>query len=475
MDKNNIKSLLSKTFVTEAKVPGLEVTNKAKSESDKVNKKAIKDMEKELSDYDKESKKETKDSTKPVKFNYNSDSEAEYHQEMEIMNGQEMIQYDRTPSETYKKRAEDAIAGAAYMGNSPDWANVVVPGQGGDPTFGKKLVKAIKASEKKRYDTTPTTKMYGDDWEVVQDHSHRPYAFENTKNNKSTIKETEKMKRLKFKKPFNGVNNALALIPESYKVDNKIFEMTDGNESYRLRWEGSLNEGKGVVLIASDSRMVNEDIQKMKHLMGYKSEETLGNLKASERLNENKSFNDVWKKTKTILTEGIEGGFHDGRKEIDVAEPIGKITKADFDELNARKNESVMPNLEGNEMAQIEAGYNAAMGSQGTEGSLYEMEQGEGPISVSDMRIQLLDTLKTQVPKMQPAEKEEFLNFVSLMGKYFAVGSGSQDTGIFRTLSTKLEELMDNQIQKMQSQAEPEMGLGESDRFNEVFGGMDEE
>ena len=40
---------------------------------------------------------------------------------------------------------------------------------------------------------------------------------------------------------------------------------------------------------------------------------------------------------------------------------------------------------------------------------------------------------------------------------------------------TKLEELMDNQIQKMQPQAETEMGLGESDRFNEVFGGMDEE
>ena len=45
------------------------------------------------------------------------------------------------------------------------------------------------------------------------------------------------MKRLTFKKPFNGVNNALNLIPESYRVDNKVFEMTDGEESYRVRWE----------------------------------------------------------------------------------------------------------------------------------------------------------------------------------------------------------------------------------------------
>jgi len=460
MDKNNIKSLLSKTFVSEAKVPGLEVTNKAKEESGKVNKKAIKDMEDDLSDYDKESKKETKDSTKPVKFNYTNDSEAEYHQEMEIMNGQEMIEYDREPSEIYKKRAEEAIAGSSRMGNNPEWANVVVPGQGGDPTFGKKLVKAIKASEKKRVDSTPTSKMFGDDWEVVKDRGHKPYAFESAENNKEIIK--EKMKRLTFKKPFNGVNNALNLIPESYKVDNKVFEMTDGNESYKVRWEGSLNEGKAIVLVASDKTLVNEDLQKMKHLMGYKSEETLGNLKGSERLNEDKSFNDVWKKTKAILTEGINE-LTDPQK--DIAKLAGDPNEIDAEDLKvlraSRKDESEMDEC----------------GTGMYEDSISEMDgaQGEGPVSISDMRIQLLDTLKTQVPKMQPAEKEEFLNLVSLMAKYFAVGSGNQDTGIFRTLSTKLEEFMNNQIQKMQPQAEPEMGLGEGDRFDEVFGGMDEE
>ena len=188
MDKNNIKNLLNQTFVNEAKVPGLEITNKAKADSGKENKKAVKDMEDELADYDKESKKDKKDAIKPVKFNYTDNSEEEYHQEMEIMNGQEMIQYDRTPSELYKKRAEEAIEGSSRMGNNPEWANVVAPGQGGDPTFGKKLVKAIKASAKKRSDNTPTTKMFGDDWEVTKDHSHKAYAMESEKNNKETIK-----------------------------------------------------------------------------------------------------------------------------------------------------------------------------------------------------------------------------------------------------------------------------------------------
>jgi hypothetical protein len=41
-------------------------------------------------------------------------------------------------------------------------------------------------------------------------------------------------------------------------------------------------------------------------------------------------------------------------------------------------------------------------------------------------------------------------------------------------LSTKLEEFMNTQIEKMQPQVEPEIGLTEVDRFNEVFG-MDEE
>ena len=48
MDKNSIKNLLTNTFVSEAKVPGLDVTNKAKSESGKQNKKAIQDIGQEF-------------------------------------------------------------------------------------------------------------------------------------------------------------------------------------------------------------------------------------------------------------------------------------------------------------------------------------------------------------------------------------------------------------------------------------------
>jgi hypothetical protein len=442
MDKNNIKTLLSKTFISEANVPGLDVTNKAKAESDKVNKKAIKDMEKELSDYDKESKKQPKDVQNPVKFNYTDDSEAEYHQEMEIMNGQEMIQYDRTPSEEYKKRAEEAIEGSSRMGNNPEWANVVAPGQGGDPTFGKKLVKAIKASEKKRSESTPTTKMFGDDWEIVKDKSHKAYAFENKENNKEIIKESNKMKRLTFKKPFNGVDNALNLIPESYKVDNKTFEMFDGNESYKVRWEGSLNEGKGVVLTASNKEMVNEDMKKIFHLMGYKSEETLGNLKGSERLNENKQFSDIWSKTKTILTENMDEELHGNQDEID-ANHDGQITKKDFKLL--RK-----------------------------EGSMYEMEnqKDSSPVNQAGIKATALDSVKRDVPDMLTNEKGKYDEIITKISDFFAK-NGNQYAGETKTLLDRLMKAIDAENQKSQSSQMP-VGEGshmyeEKDRFSEVF------
>ena len=338
MDKNNIKKQLVEKFVNEA-TPGIEVTKAVLSKSKSVNDEGLKDIEKKLKDADKGQKKsasKTKDMPQN-KFNYNNNEEAQYHQEMEIMNGNEMLEYDRDPNQMFKDRAIEAIEGSARMGNSPEYANVV-PEQMGftGPSFGKKLVKAIKNSYKKRLEATDSVISFGDDIETVSkgyapmakfsamnesvkkddpddmsqsDASGDDYekasreieTKENKTNNKPQIKEG--MKRLKFKQEFKGVGNALKLIPESYKVDNKVFEMTDGVESYRMRWEGTLNEGKAIVLMASDKTLVNEDMQKMKHLMGYKSQDTLGTVKGKARIDENAIFADIWKKS-VVLIEG---------------------------------------------------------------------------------------------------------------------------------------------------------------------------
>jgi hypothetical protein len=155
------------------------------------------------------------------------------------------------------------------------------------------------------------------------------------------------MKRVKFKNPFNGVGNALKLIPEGYRVNNKVFEMTDGNETYKIRWEGTLSEGKAVVLTAADKSLVNEDITRMKQLFGYKSHETLGTLKGKERIDENKVFSDIWKKTKTLLeTEDMEGADAKEGNWDDVSKSAPEATK--HVKTSVKKDAVIAKGKEGN-------------------------------------------------------------------------------------------------------------------------------
>src|ERR1044072_973756 len=145
--------------------------------------------------------------------------------------------------------------------------------------------------------------------------------------NKQETQIQETMKRLKFKKEFKGVGNALKLIPEHHKVDNNIFAMTDGTEAYRIRWEGTLNEGKAVILMAGDRNMINEDMQKMKHLMGYKSSDTLGTVKGKDRISENETFQRIWNKTKRLL-EGQDIEDADVKEGGDLDDAVGYAPEA---------------------------------------------------------------------------------------------------------------------------------------------------
>lgn len=103
------------------------------------------------------------------------------------------------------------------------------------------------------------------------------------------------MKRITFKKPFNGFGNALKLIPEGYRVEGKEFVMTDNNETYQIKW----SNGKGNIITASDNKVVKEDFNRLKQLMNYKSEDTLGLVKGENRISENKRFN------KSIISEDL--------------------------------------------------------------------------------------------------------------------------------------------------------------------------
>lgn len=394
MDKNIIKQYLSERFLAEvtgdSSTPGITVTNAANKKSGKINKDGVNAIEKDVKQYDKDLKKNKSEVTNN-KFNYENDWEKTYHNDMEIMNGQEMIQYTSEPSKLFKEKAKEAIEGSTRMGNKggKGRGNAEESWDASSDDFGKDFVKRVNATTKKRADATDKLISFGDDientkskpknntkfsalnegalgkgythfainkndgkiydgWDYTGEdkESVAYYAkidlkdnFPNNKpsdfkvvtknllakqgmnvsdtnnwykpesasinNNNPQIKES--MKRLKFKKEFNGVGNALKMIPESYRVDNKEFEMTDGNESYKIRWEGTLTEGRAVVLTAANKTMINEDMQKMKHLMGYKSQDTLGTSKTVSRLTEGAIFDDILAKTRVLLEgEDIE-------------------------------------------------------------------------------------------------------------------------------------------------------------------------
>jgi hypothetical protein len=249
MNKDLIREYLNATFlVEETKAPGLKSTEAIQKDDEDINKEAMKDVEKKMEEYldgitgEKENKEVVK------KYNYN-DEQKDAHEKGELPNGTMAVLDVKGDTEEWDERQEDS-----------------------------RLATSVDSDTMDTY-------------------------LNLDKDEKKSKKVNEGMKRLVFKKEFNGVEKALKLIPESYKIDNKTFQMTDGNEKYEIRWEGDINEGRAIVLSASDKNLVNEDMQKMKHLMGFKSQETLGNLKGSERINEDESFNNIWNKTKDLLKE----------------------------------------------------------------------------------------------------------------------------------------------------------------------------
>lgn len=308
--QESIKDQLRNRFITEASVPGITMTKKVQGEEGKVNKAAQAEIGKKFGEYDKATGKKAKDAIAPPKREL-SKKEVGIHNTVENDGGMEDLQFDGETNPMFTERQVMAIEGDSKMGNETKtgkWNPKTGEGNGNtepvwgasNKDFGKNLIKQTKQTKELK-DKTPAIRQFGNDIESAEGKtigSTKKIAVESIEN-KTTIKE-ERMKRLKFKTPFNGMEKALTLIPEGYRVDNKEFEMTDGNETYRIRWEGSLTEGNAIVLKGENKTLVNEDMAKIKHLFNYKSGDTLGIVKGQARIDENKEFSNVWSKTKTL-------------------------------------------------------------------------------------------------------------------------------------------------------------------------------
>ena len=66
------------------------------------------------------------------------------------------------------------------------------------------------------------------------------------------------------------VLNLVNKLPERVRVDETVFAVTDGENEYRLVWEGQ-EDGEAVITHEKNINIVNESINKMKHLWEFKS------------------------------------------------------------------------------------------------------------------------------------------------------------------------------------------------------------
>jgi len=103
-----------------------------------------------------------------------------------------------------------------------------------------------------------------------------------------------KMKRLNFKNEFTSEEQMKELIPENYKVNDNVFLMTDGNQTFKVRWDESLSEA--TVLNYKNKNFINENVEKMKKLFNYKYSDSMG--KTNNYGEETKSFKTIMENVK---------------------------------------------------------------------------------------------------------------------------------------------------------------------------------
>lgn len=84
-------------------------------------------------------------------------------------------------------------------------------------------------------------------------------------------------------------------LPSRVKIDETVFAITDGNNYYRLIWEGE-EDGEAVITHEKNTKVVSESIDKMKHLWDFNSSKTVSTkniIKENEDDNFKKMFRNL--------------------------------------------------------------------------------------------------------------------------------------------------------------------------------------
>ena len=275
MEKKFLTKNTKVTIKEEAAPNGLKTYEKIHKEDATINNDALKAIGKKLEDYYGDELKEL-DPVLKVDREQESTGDVDVYDVEALGTGMQALKYDNEGSEVFKdltKRMEDLNDTSEY-----DKEFGTKDGFGETDEENKKYEKLTKASDeykKNKYDepnpeiATPRVRV-------------------------QTESKNEKMKRLNFKNEFTSVEEVKELIPENYKVDDHIFLMTDGNQTFKMRWDESLNEA--TVVNFRNEKSINENVEKMKKLYDFQYGDV--NTKTNNYVEETNTFRNLMESVK---------------------------------------------------------------------------------------------------------------------------------------------------------------------------------
>ena len=272
----------TKVTIKEESPNGLKTYEKIHKEDATINNDALKAIGKKLEDYYGDELKEL-DPILKVDRGQNSTGDVDVYDVEALGTGMQALKYDDEGSETFKtfmKRMEDLNDTSEY-----------------DKEFGTK--DGFGATDEKD-DTYEKLQKASDEYKKNKYDDPNPEIA--TRRVRVTNESKEiKMKRLNFKNEFTSVEEVKELIPENYKVDDHTFLMTDGNQTYKMRWDESLNEA--TVLNFKSSSLINENVRKMKQLYDFEYGDV--NKKTNNYTEETKTFKNLMEsvKNKNLLSD----------------------------------------------------------------------------------------------------------------------------------------------------------------------------
>jgi len=87
-------------------------------------------------------------------------------------------------------------------------------------------------------------------------------------------------------------------VPSRVKIDESIFAITDGENTYKIIWEGDSKSGEPVITNFKNTELVKEDIQEMKRLWNFKTSDSI-----STKKNVTESGEDAFKRMYKLIKE----------------------------------------------------------------------------------------------------------------------------------------------------------------------------